>query len=113
MILQTHIIQKVIDKHSGDVPNDLVYAIFSKASPTFKELGVEILGAPSFDPEELKSLLRTPPAEADPNAELDIDPEDLEAAGVSEEDIETMDRDAQQLASQIGNGPIKKNTLEA
>jgi hypothetical protein len=50
-------------------------------------------------------------AEFDPNAELDIDPEAMEDAGVPDEEQEKLDAEAEKFASSLGGVPIDKNKL--
>ena len=100
-------VQKIIDKHAEDVPMDLLYAIFAKAVPSFKELGVEVSGVPEPDIEKLKAVLSG--EEIDPNAELDIE----DPSGVSPEEEKKMDAEAQKVAGGLGAIPIDKNKLAA
>jgi hypothetical protein len=100
-------VQKSIDKYSEDVPGDLLYAIFAKAIPSFKELGVDVSGVPEPDIEGLKAILSG--EEIDPNAELDIE----DPAGVSDEDQAKLDAEAKSTAAGLGKVPIDKNKLAA
>jgi hypothetical protein len=105
-------VQKSIAKHAGEVPPDLLHAIFAQAVPEFEELGVTVRDVPEVDIATLKSSLSgDPEVEIDPNEELSLDPEELEDAGISEEEIAKMDADAKKLAGSIGSGPITKTTL--
>ena len=100
-------VQKSIDKNAEDVPVDLLYTIFAKAVPAFQELGVEVSGVPEPDLDALKAVLSG--EEIDPNAELDIE----DPAGISDEEQEKLDAEAQKTAGGLGKTPIDKNKLAA
>lgn len=102
-------VKRSIDKHSGDIPNDLIYSIFAKAAPTFEELGVKIPDIPKVDIAAIKSSLSKEEEEEDPNEELDID----DPAGISDEEQKKLDDDAKAVAGTLGKIPIDKNKLAA
>jgi len=102
-------VQKTIDKHAGDISTDLLYAVFAKAIPSFKELGVEVSGVPEPDLEALKTALSGEEEAVDPNAELDIE----DPAGITDEEQKKLDDEAKKAAGTLGKIPIDKNKLAA
>jgi len=112
-------VSATVDKHAANqaVSKELAYAVMAKAAPAFQEFGVEIAGMPEdLDLEALATSLAGEPEEpedqaVDLNAEIDIDPESMEDAGISDEDQTKLDAEADKLQGELGTGPIDKNKL--
>jgi len=112
-------VSATVDKHAANqaVSKELAYAVIAKAAPAFQEFGVDITGMPEdLDLEALATSLASEPEEpedqaVDLNAEIDIDPEAMEDAGISDEDQTKLDAEADKLQGELGTGPIDKNKL--